>query len=180
MAQPCVATSIKALEKIPIHNDKFFKFLDITAESVFDTYKNNVVDPEMRQYCNPEDQVPCSKEILERILHCFTEQKFTIRYYISQMMRGAHEKGGLAYKVEEHILYLEIPPIIHFDNIKTFTKDKSVMIDEITPDINDYAFVLRSSKSRNGEIGAGHMMLMKYDVNLVKNLEKGLPESGLE
>jgi len=177
MAQPCVAEAIIALKTK--HNDKFLEFLDVTPESVFDTYKTNVVDPDMRQYCNIDEQIPCDKEIMEKILHSFTKQKYTIRYYVCQMMRGFHE-GGVAYKVEEHILYLSLAPIIHFDKQKTITHNGSFMINEITPDIDDYAFVLRSSKSRNGEIGAGHMMLVKYDHNLVNNLMIGLPSSGLK
>ena len=179
MAQPCVYDSIKALEKMKRH--LFFEFLDITPETVYKNYLLNVVDPEMRQYCNINDQIPCSKEILEALLHCFTKQKCTIRYYICTFVRGAHEIGGLAYSVEEHVLYLSLPPVIYFDGNITVPKEYEMHeIKHFDLDIDDFAFVLRSSRGANGEVGPGHLMLMKYDSDLAYNLTKGFPASGLK
>lgn len=172
MAQPCISEAFTALKAR--HPEKFLP-IDTTHEEVFKAYLENVVDPEMRQYVDINDQIPCSKEILENLLHCFMFGKKTIRFYVCQLMRGGHE-GGIAYKVEEQILHLSFAPIIYFDNDVSgcFT------VSEITPEINDYAFVLRTSKTRDGEIGAGHMMLVEYHDNLVNQLMVGLPSTGLK
>jgi hypothetical protein len=178
MTQPCVYDSIKALKtRFP---QLFFDFIDLTPETVYNVYLLNIVDPEMRQYCDINAQIPCSKEILENLLHCFTKKKYTIRYFVCQLIRGAHEKGGIAYKVEEHVLYLSLSPIIHYDDIITLPEEYSMFDGELKLDINEFAFVLRSSRTNNGDIGAGHMMLMKYDTKLVSNLMRGFPENGLK
>lgn len=176
--QSCVADAISMLKKLK--PDFFLHFIDINHEEVFGSFLYNVVDKEMRQYYDINNQIPCSKEILEKILHSFTEQQCTIRFYVCQLMRGQHE-GGIAYQVEEHILYLDLPPTRYFDGKKmTSTNKFKSEIDEITPDVNDYAFVLRSSKSSNGEIGAGHLMLVKYNKNLPNELMVGRPDTGLK
>lgn len=157
----CVATAIAYLAK---QKPNFFldqQILPIDYDTIFNHLVENVFAPEMKNYFLHGDQLPCSKEMLEKMIEGFVVKRPTISFYICTFERGAHE-GGLRYQVTKNVLFLE-------KNV-----DNSVSLD-----INDYAFVLRTSRGKNGEIGAGHLMLVKTKPDILNDLIHGFPERGL-
>lgn len=177
MTQTCVSDAFQALKgRFP---DLFFDFIEMTHQNLYEIFRN-LLDPEMRQYFTIDDQIPCDRESVENLLHSFTKQKITIRYFICKMIKGVHE-GGLLYSVEENILYLNQPSVVYttIQDVEKHSNDFTIMLNT---DVDDYAFVLRSSRNPNArtEIGAGHMMLVRSSKDLRKDLLVGKPAHGLK
>lgn len=181
MAQPCVSESIRALkDRKPEH---FIKELNVNHEELYKAFIS-LIDPDMRNYFNVDSQIPCNIEMFSRLLRSFTEKEkqITIRYFICTLSKGAHETGGLLYRVEQYLLYTDQPPIIYDSKKESdIKKKKESFLSNVTPDVDEYAFVLRSSRNvGTATIGAGHMMLVNYDDNLVSKLLIGEPATGLK